>query len=319
MLPTLAAGSVDIVITSPPYNLGIGYCHYRDRLPEQHYLAFMVDVAREIRRVLRPDGSFFLNLSGSSQEPWVPLELAIRLRPLFALQNRIAWVKSITTDLGSTGQFKLCNSDQFLTRTTEDLFHFTLDGKVKLDRLAVGVEYADKSNLARHNKSQKDLSVPKPDRRDRGNCWFIPYQTVQSQAEKFDHPAGFPEDIAQIVHPAARQARRACARSLHGGTGTTLVAAAQEGCKGIGIELDPAYVATAERRLGAIMETVETVIGEPVAPGVTRHKNRLPKPPIRQNLSHLGTNGRSSAAKMRWDILQAGHHSSPARIDPRTQ
>ena len=35
------------------------------------------------------------------------------------------------------------------------------------------------------------------------------------------------------------------------GTGTTLLAAWQQGCHGIGIELDPAYVAIAEARLAA--------------------------------------------------------------------
>ena len=63
-----------------------------------------------------------------------------------------------------------------------------------------------------------------------------------------DHPASFPEDLP-----------RWCIR-LHGkpqavvldpfmGTGTTLVAAAREGARGIGIDMDPAYVAIARQRL----------------------------------------------------------------------
>ena len=79
------------------------------------------------------------------------------------LQNQITWVKSITTDLGSTRQFKPVNSERFLTPTTEHLFYFTPSGDVRLDRLAMDVEYADQSNLARHNKSEADPTVPKLD------------------------------------------------------------------------------------------------------------------------------------------------------------
>jgi site-specific DNA-methyltransferase (adenine-specific) len=37
------------------------------------------------------------------------------------------------------------------------------------------------------------------------------------------------------------------------GTGTTIVAAAQEGARGIGIELDPSYLAIARERVASAM------------------------------------------------------------------
>lgn len=55
-----------------------------------------MEVATQLQRVLKPDGSFFLNISGSSAQPWLPFELAVRLRDLFVLQNHISWVKSIS-------------------------------------------------------------------------------------------------------------------------------------------------------------------------------------------------------------------------------
>ncbi len=240
VLPQLAAESVDVVVTSPPYNIGLGYSRYHDRRSEAEYLDWMVQVAGEVRRVMRPDASFFLNISGSSNEPWLPFELIVRLRPLFTLQNHIAWVKSIAVGDDTVGHFKPVAGARFLHQAHEHLFHLTLDGQVKLDRLSVGVPYKDKSNIARRGHAQ--------DKRCRGNTWFIPYDTIQRKAQKFHHPGTFPVELP-----------RWCIR-LHGkagalvldpfmGTGTTLVAAGIEGCDGIGIEMDPAYVATARERL----------------------------------------------------------------------
>jgi site-specific DNA-methyltransferase (adenine-specific) len=240
ILADMPEASVDVVVTSPPYNLGVEYSVYGDRKSEAEYLDWMVRVAAALRRVLRPDGSFFLNIAGSSSQPWLPFELLVRLRPLYALQNHIAWVKSIALPGDSVGHFKPVPGERFLHRNHEHIFHLTLGGNVRLDRLAVGVPFKDKSNIARRGHAQ--------DLRCRGDTWFIPYETVRSKAQKFGHPGTFPLDLP-----------RWCIR-LHGkpgavvldpfcGAGTTVVAAVEEGCMGIGIEIDPDYVATAEARL----------------------------------------------------------------------
>jgi len=240
VLPTLAAETVDVVVTSPPYNLGISYRGYDDRRAEDEYLDWLIRVAGEVRRVMKQDASFFLNISGSSSAPWLPFELIVRLRPLFVLQNHITWIKSIATKRDSVGHFKPVGGQRFLHHNHEHIFHLTLSGDVKLDRLAIGVPFKDKSNIARRGHA-KDL-------RCRGNTWFIPYDTVQSKAAKFHHPSTFP-----VALP------RWCIR-LHGrenplvldpfmGTGTTMVAAELEGARGIGIDMDPSYVAIAQGRL----------------------------------------------------------------------
>ena len=244
LLAGLDDASVDVIVTSPPYNLGIAYSSYGDQREEQEYLQWMVEVAAALRRVLRPDGSFFLNVAGSSTQPWLPFELIVRLRPLFALQNHIAWIKSIAVGNDSVGHFKPVPGERFLHRNHEHIFHLTQTGNVRLDRLAVGVPFKDKSNIARRGHLQ--------DRRCRGDTWFIPYETVQNRAQKFGHPGTFPLDLP-----------RWCIR-LHGkpdavvldpfcGAGTTLLAAAAEGCRGIGIEIDAEYVATARTRLLGVM------------------------------------------------------------------
>jgi site-specific DNA-methyltransferase (adenine-specific) len=240
VMADLPAASVDVVVTSPPYNLDIAYGSYRDRKDEAEYLDWMVEVARAVRRLMKPDASFFLNISGSSSQPWLPFELIVRLRQVFALQNHMTWVKSIAIGQDGVGHYKPVRGDRFLHHTHEHVFHLTLSGDVALDRLAIGVPFADKSNIARRGHPQ--------DLRCRGNAWFIPYRTVRSKAQKYNHPGTFPIDLP-----------RWCIR-LHGrpggtvldpfaGTGTTLVAAALENTRGIGIEIDPSYVEVATTRL----------------------------------------------------------------------
>ena len=242
VLATLPADSIDVVVTSPPYNIDLRYRAYRDQIEEAAYLDWMVAVCGELRRVLKPQGSFFLNISGSSSRPWLPFELIVRLRALFALQNHITWVKSIAIGDVSTGHYKPVNGPRFLNHAHEHVFHLTRSGDVKLDRLAIGVPFKDKSNIARRGHAQ-DLHC-------RGNTWFIPYRTVNSRAQKFHHPGTFPVELPL------------CCIRLHGvaaplvldpfmGTGTTLVAAQRAGGRGIGVEIDPSYVAIAGARLAA--------------------------------------------------------------------
>nr|WP_242007159.1 site-specific DNA-methyltransferase [Acetobacter farinalis] len=248
VLRRMQAGSVDVIITSPPYNIGLSYRSYPDRKEEADYLDWMLDVARALKRVLRADGSFFLNISGSSAQPWLPFELAVRLRELFVLQNHISWVKSISVGDDSFGHFKPMNSQRFLHRGHEHLFHFTLGGTVKLDRLSAGVPYKDKSNIARRGHEQ--------DRRCRGDAWFIPYETVRDRKEKFDHPGTFPVALPEqclLLH-GRKQAK---VLDPFMGTGTTLLAAQRMGCSGVGIEIDPDYVAIARQRLKEDRETRE--------------------------------------------------------------
>jgi len=245
VLPGLAPESFDVVVTSPPYNLDLAYSAYQDSRTEAEYLDWMVRVCTGVRRVMAADGSFFLNISGSNSRPWLPFELIVKLRNLFVLQNHITWIKSIATGVDSVGHYKPVAGARFLNHNHEHVFHLTLRGDVKLDRLSVGVPFKDKSNIARRGHAR--------DLRCRGNTWFIPYRTVQARSEKFNHPGTFPVDLPRWC---IRLHGRAGARVLDPfmGSGTTLVAAALEGAAGCGIELDPDYVATAAARLAVSLD-----------------------------------------------------------------
>lgn len=192
----LPAESIDLVVTSPPYNLGIKYRNYHDSRNSDEYLSWCREWANEVRRLLKPDGSFFLNLGACPSNPLIPHELVVELkRSLFVLQNTFHWIKSITvqTKSGETvsaGHFKPLQSRRFVNDCHEYVFHLTKSGNTELDRLAIGVPYSDKSNIARwaHTKGR--------DVRCRGNNWFIPYKTIVSRSRQRPHPATFPTELA---------------------------------------------------------------------------------------------------------------------------
>jgi site-specific DNA-methyltransferase (adenine-specific) len=62
ILPRLSSGSVQTIVTSPPYNLGIAYRTYDDGLPRADYLGWTGRWVEAAARVLDPLGSLFLNV-----------------------------------------------------------------------------------------------------------------------------------------------------------------------------------------------------------------------------------------------------------------
>jgi len=236
--------AVDLVVTSPPYNLGIRYRKYSDRLGRQSYLSWCGNWAAQVRRVLQPGGSFFLNIGSAPSNPMLPHEIVFQLRDLFVLQNTIHWIKSIAIDERTFGHFKPISSKRFLNDCHEYIFHFTINGKIDIDRLALGVPYQDKSNIARWSHTRGR------DSRCRGNTWFIPYQTIQSRAKERPHPATFPVQLADwcIKLHGASHVKTMLDPFL--GIGNSAVAAKNCSVENfIGFEIDKTYLAEARRRL----------------------------------------------------------------------
>ncbi|SFY45782.1 site-specific DNA-methyltransferase (adenine-specific) [Paracoccus pantotrophus] len=240
----LETGSIDVTVTSPPYNIGIRYRSYDDRRPRQEYLAWMGEVAAQITRLLHDDGALFLNL-GAGPDPWIATDVAAEFRKHLTLQNRISWIKSIAIGDRTSGHFKPINSKRYLNRTHEEIYHFTKRGDVAIDRLSIGVPYEDKSNIGRWDHANLD-------RRCAGNSWFIPYETVRNRAGKHDHPASFPLELP--LRCLRMHGGKGAVFDPFAGAGTTLVAARALGWNGIGIEIGATYAQTARARLAEVRD-----------------------------------------------------------------
>ena len=247
----LADTSIDLFVTSPPYNLGIRYSKFSDRADRAGYLHWCKTWATEIARLLKANGSFFLNVGASPANPMFPHQIVLELSHLFVLQNTIHWIKSISIQekhgrVVSHGHFKPINSRRFLNDCHEYVFHFTKSGRVEIDRLALGVPYQDKSNVARWSHTGGR------DRRCRGNTWFIPYETIQSRQKERPHPATFPVQLAEWCIKLHGASRVQTMLDPFLGIGNSAVAAKNCGIpRFIGFEIDEAYLAEAQRRIGA--------------------------------------------------------------------
>lgn len=266
----LANESIDLVVTSPPYNLGIRYGKYSDRQDRQSYLSWCGEWAAQIGRLLKSNGSFFLNIGAAPSNPMLPHEIVMTLREFFVLQNTIHWIKSIAieevcshrpvagetgvpmqtgrrpvaTTTRSFGHFKPINSPRFLNDCHEYVFHFTKSGRVEMNRLALGVPYQDKSNIARWSHTRGD------DLRCRGNTWFVPYVTIQSRKKERPHPATFPVQLAEWCIKLHGPSRIRIMLDPFLGIGNSAIAAQRcDVKKFIGFEIDDLYLAEAKRRI----------------------------------------------------------------------
>jgi site-specific DNA-methyltransferase (adenine-specific) len=250
----LPSGHVSVVVTSPPYNLGVRYRSYDDSLPRREYLLWTEAWIAAARRALAADGSLFLNVGAKPTDPWTAMDIAQAARPYLELQNTLHWIKSIAIgkDLAgvaaaldrdlAVGHYKPINSPRFVNDVHEFIFHFTHDGRIPLERRAIGVAYQDASNIGRWRSGGSN-------RRCRGNTRFIPYDTNQSRDAERPHPATFPPRLAEYCLRLHGVGRMAVAMDPFLGLGSSAVAAARLGVDFIGVEIDEHYLVEAVERV----------------------------------------------------------------------
>src|ERR1051325_4877206 len=109
--------NIDVIVTSPPYNLNKAYGLYNDNKERQNYLDWLYDIAELSYSILKDNGSFSLNIGGTPSNPMLPFEVISRFKDAkYQLQNTIHWIKSISFEKADVGK----------TNTEKDYFigHF---------------------------------------------------------------------------------------------------------------------------------------------------------------------------------------------------
>jgi site-specific DNA-methyltransferase (adenine-specific) len=261
VLSQLPERSVDVIVTSPPYNLGIRYHSYDDSIPRRDYLEWTGEWIQRAAKVLSPQGSLFLNVGAKPTDPWTALDVAQAVRPHLRLQNTIHWIKSIAIEKSqagaranleddlAVGHYKPINSRRFVHDCHEFVFHFSASGATPLDRQAIGVRYQDQSNVGRWRTAASGV-------RCRGNTWFIPYETIQNREKDRPHPATFPPKLPEMCLRLHGLDRARLVADPFLGLGSTAVACADLGVSFIGIEMDEGYLGKAVERTRATLSTL---------------------------------------------------------------
>ena len=227
----VATESVDVIITSPPYNRKKHYSsdqneHYNDAQTKEEYFHFLDRVWRECYRVISPQGIFFLNVGDAAHDQGLSEEVVrIAEKVGWTRIQDIIWLKTIYgkghyTPSGSSKRFNNIFEHIYLLVKNENQY--------KLDPKQIGIPYADKSNIGRYG--EEDL-------RDPGNVWHIWYDQTTGATVKKGHDAPFPIGLPYMCLKVVPQARLVLDPFL--GTGTTLAAAHALGIRGIGYEKFP--------------------------------------------------------------------------------
>src|SRR6187455_3488091 len=234
VLRSLTPGAISVIVTSPPYNLGVRYRSYDDTLPRDRYLDWTGAWIKAAAKALNPEGSLFLNVGAKPTDPWTALDVAQAARPHLQLQNTIHWIKSIAIEKAlagarakleddlAVGHYKPINSRRFVHDCHEFVFHFSASGETPLDRQAIGVRYQDQSNVGRWRTAASGV-------RCRGNTWFIPYETIQSREKDRPHPATFPPKLPEMCLRLHGLERARLVADPFLGLGSTAVACAELG------------------------------------------------------------------------------------------
>lgn len=168
----LPDGSVDLVVTSPPYwrkrDYGFSEQIGLERKPEE-FVAHLVAALREWRRLLAPHGSVFLNIgdtySGGSLA-CIPgmLELAA-CADGWRLRNRIIWAKE--GGMPEPAKNRLANRHEYI-------LHFTRNGDYYYDSFGYSERFGNGATP--------------------GDVWTIPLRRDRSA-----HLAPFPEELVERV------------------------------------------------------------------------------------------------------------------------
>jgi adenine-specific DNA-methyltransferase len=257
VLSSMRSESVDLVLTSPPYNIGKDY---EKILPIDEYLETQRLVIGEAIRVLKPEGSICWQVGFTRVEnQLIPLDLL--LYPIFKdhglkLKNRIIW----TFGHGMHASKRFSGRHETILWFVKDLSKNYFD----LDAVRVPQKYPGKRHYKGPNRGSYSGN---PLGKNPGDVWEIP-NVKANHVEKTEHQCQFPIALAQRVIKALSP-KNGVVLDPFSGVGTTACAASLESRQSISIEQDFSYAKTAFRRIQSAekgtlkIRQIDTPIYEP--------------------------------------------------------
>lgn len=239
---------IDICVSSPPYNIGMMYNTYGDKMKPDDYLIWQKEVWEQVCRLLKPDGHLFLNIAPTRKDPLLPFRVASNVP--WKIQNSIIWSKCIEIDGHVRGHGVVTSSTKYLPNGHENIFHFTKNGNTPIDIVASGVPYQPAWAADNERRTGRNY-------RPTVNNWHIGYETCgsfggnKSQQLKGDkkHPAIYPAELVRHCLTLAGVNSNKIVFDPFTGTGTTLVVAKELGMGIIGTEIDADYHIFATSRI----------------------------------------------------------------------
>lgn len=229
---------VQLVVTSPPYNIGKPY---ETKVNLDDYIVQQRQIIAECVRVLSPTGSICWQVGNYVNDgEIVPLDLV--LYPIFAsfnlqLRNRIVWHfgHGLHASRRFSGRYEVV---LWFTKSSSYVFD--------LDAVRVPQKYPGKRYFKGPKKGQLSGN---PVGKNPGDIWEIP-NVKANHVEKTAHPCQFPVELVErLVLSMTRPNDWVLDPFL--GTGTTAIAALMHSRRAVGSEISPEYMAIARDRIRA--------------------------------------------------------------------
>ncbi len=236
LLRRLPPSSVDLTVTSPPYNIGK---QYETKLSLDDYVAWCEDWIRSIHAATAADGAFWLNV-GYLQMPGrakaLPIPYLLWDRVDFFLVQEVVW------NYGAG----VASRRSFSPRNEKFLWYVKDEHGYKFDLDAVRDPNVKYPNQKKNGKLKCNPLGKNPT-----DVWQFPKVTSganRSADERTPHPAQFPLAVIDRIIKACSSLGDIVLDPFIG-SGTTAEAALKNGRLVIGFEIRPDYIEIARRRI----------------------------------------------------------------------
>lgn len=251
-LKTVPASSMQLIVSSPPYNLGKPY-ERRQRLDS--YLAWQKNVLTECVRVLRPNGSLCWQVGNHVNAGEIyPLDILfyrILKEDLgLKLRNRIIWHfgHGLHASKRFSGRYEVV-----LWFTKTDDYLFNLD-PVRIPQLYPGKRHHKGEKKGQYSgnplgKNPGDLWDVLQSEWDSG-VWDIP-NVKWNHPEKTEHPAQFPIELVERLVLALTNPGDSVLDPFMG-VGSSVIAALLHERRGVGVDSNGEYVRVAAERIAKL-------------------------------------------------------------------